>query len=455
MCGFLHGLHSAHEAKDERGSPLGLVHRDVSPQNVLVGADGIPRVLDFGIAKAAGRVQVTRDGQIKGKLAYMPPEQLAGRELTRAVDIYASAVVMWETLTAERLFKGENEAETRSRILREPVPAPTAVNPALPPAFDGPLLRALSRDARKRHATAKELALEVEKCVGIASPTEVGEWVESLVGPIMSAREDVIQAIELNSAGMTVSQSIPPESSDSDMSVPHVAPRSRSAIRRRHAPHGSGHGQSGLSRASRTHSAVVGPPTPRASRRSGAPPPAPEALREDQTITQEQTGITGLITGTMTLPMSKKLPILASVGGVAVLLVVVGVVVAGKASGCDGEKPTTASMAAASSPPATTASTPTDRDIPEPAPLASAAPSASALAADDTPDSSNGRRQAEQRAPTRAPGPTHIALTGRTAARRQTTATTPRKWGCDPDYFDRPRDGPQEVQSRVHVAERI
>src|SRR4029079_19605956 len=81
MCGFLHGLHSAHEAKNERGDRIDLVHRDVSPQNVLVGAAGIRRVLDFGIAKAAGRTQVTRDGQIKGKLTYMPPEQLSGREL--------------------------------------------------------------------------------------------------------------------------------------------------------------------------------------------------------------------------------------------------------------------------------------------------------------------------------------------------------------------------------------
>ena len=76
IAGVLHGLHATHEAKDERGHPLGIVHRDVSPQNVLVGTDGVPRVLDFGVAKAAGRVQTTREGQIKGKLSYMPPEQL-------------------------------------------------------------------------------------------------------------------------------------------------------------------------------------------------------------------------------------------------------------------------------------------------------------------------------------------------------------------------------------------
>jgi serine/threonine protein kinase len=78
MAGVLHGLHAAHEAKDERGHPLGIVHRDMSPQNVLVGTDGVARVLDFGVAKAAGRMQTTREGQIKGKLSYMPPEQLRG-----------------------------------------------------------------------------------------------------------------------------------------------------------------------------------------------------------------------------------------------------------------------------------------------------------------------------------------------------------------------------------------
>src|SRR4051794_4429798 len=147
-CGFLHGLHAAHEAKDERGGRIDLIHRDISPQNVLVGADGIARVLDFGIAKAAGRIQVTRDGQIKGKLAYMPVEQLSGRELTRAVDIYAGAVVMWETLTGERLFKGESESETLAKILRDDVMPPSAVVPDLTTAFDAPLLRALAREAK-------------------------------------------------------------------------------------------------------------------------------------------------------------------------------------------------------------------------------------------------------------------------------------------------------------------
>src|SRR5450432_1251573 len=92
MCGALHGLHAAHEAKNERGEPLHIVHRDISPQNVLVGTDGVARVLDFGVAKAAGRVQTTREGQLKGKLAYMAPEQISGN-VTRQTDVYAAAIV--------------------------------------------------------------------------------------------------------------------------------------------------------------------------------------------------------------------------------------------------------------------------------------------------------------------------------------------------------------------------
>src|ERR1019366_2190828 len=99
IAGVLHGLHAAHEAKSETGQRLDIVHRDVSPQNCLVGTDGVARVLDFGVAKAAGRLQTTRDGQLKGKLSYMAPEQIHGATVTRRTDIYAASVVLWETLT--------------------------------------------------------------------------------------------------------------------------------------------------------------------------------------------------------------------------------------------------------------------------------------------------------------------------------------------------------------------
>ena len=307
MCGFLHGLHAAHEAKNERGEPLGLVHRDVSPQNVLVGSDGIARVLDFGIAKAQGRIQVTRDGQIKGKLAYMPPEQLSGRELTRAVDIYASAVVMWETLTGERLFKGDTEGETLAKILRDPVLAPSTVNPGVPTAFDRPIMRALSREAKERHATARELALELERCIGIASPTEVGEWVDSAVGGVLSAREDQIVAIESNSAALRVSPSGRPESSSEDSDISSI-PLSPSGTK------------VGIGPTSGTHQ------RDRKSQRNLPTPPTMVAPAYSDGTGSRLTG------SRLMLPVDRRLPILATIAGLVVLFVVVGIVLAGRFS---------------------------------------------------------------------------------------------------------------------------
>src|SRR5580704_17747963 len=99
----------AHEARSEDGEPLEIVHRDVSPQNIIVGTDGLARVLDFGVAKATGRLQTTRDGQLHGKLSYMAPEQLRSDAVTRKADIYSASVVLWEALTGRRLFSSDNE----------------------------------------------------------------------------------------------------------------------------------------------------------------------------------------------------------------------------------------------------------------------------------------------------------------------------------------------------------
>jgi serine/threonine-protein kinase len=112
VVGILQGLHAAHVARDDLGERLDLVHRDVSPQNALVGADGVTRLLDFGIAKASGRLQTTRDGQLKGKLSYMAPEQVRNEPTTPRTDIYAASVVLWELLTGQRLFYADSEVGT-------------------------------------------------------------------------------------------------------------------------------------------------------------------------------------------------------------------------------------------------------------------------------------------------------------------------------------------------------
>src|SRR3954470_10503493 len=120
---MLSGLHAAHELRDEHGNPTELVHRDVSPQNVLVGIDGNTRITDFGVARAASRLSATRAGQLKGKIAYMAPEQAVGDpSVDRRADIFSSGIVLWEVLAARRLFKAENEAATLSRVISEPIP---------------------------------------------------------------------------------------------------------------------------------------------------------------------------------------------------------------------------------------------------------------------------------------------------------------------------------------------
>ncbi len=196
LCDVLQGLHAAHEAKDERGEPLGIVHRDVSPQNVLVGVDGVARVLDFGVAKAAGRVTSTRDGQVKGKFAYMAPEQLRGEGVNRQADVYSAAVVLWEMLTGERLFRAENEGHTVERVLFGVIAPPSALRPELPGALDAVVMRALSRERSARFATAKEMAIALQAAVVPASSPEVGEWVEARALEALELRSGLVKDTE-------------------------------------------------------------------------------------------------------------------------------------------------------------------------------------------------------------------------------------------------------------------
>ncbi|HSO34774.1 MAG TPA: serine/threonine-protein kinase, partial [Labilithrix sp.] len=154
----LHGLHAAHTAVDERGAPLGIVHRDVSPQNVIVGADGVARVLDFGISKAESRASVTRDGQVKGKLRYMAPEQLGG-EVTPTADTYAVGIVLWEALAGCSPFEDIDEgAQLLGRVLSGVTVAPSAHRQAVSPVLDAIVARALEVRPASRFPTAAAMA---------------------------------------------------------------------------------------------------------------------------------------------------------------------------------------------------------------------------------------------------------------------------------------------------------
>lgn len=200
LCGVLYGLHAAHDATDERGEPLGIVHRDVSPQNILVGTDGLARLLDFGIAKGKGRLQTTRAGQLKGKVGYMAPEQILGEEPDRRSDVYAAAVTLWEALTGQRLFpSGDSAGENFNlipKILEADINPPTEVAPDVPRALNGIVMRGLNRERDARYDTAHEFAVALEDSIGIATHRQIGEWVKALAKQTLADRATLLQSLE-------------------------------------------------------------------------------------------------------------------------------------------------------------------------------------------------------------------------------------------------------------------
>jgi serine/threonine protein kinase len=200
VCSILHGLHAAHDATDEQGKRLDLVHRDVSPQNVIVGADGITRLIDFGVAKAAGRSNVSREGQLKGKIPYMAPEQIQGAVINRRTDVYGASVILWELLAGERLFDGETPAAIIGRILYDPVPPPSDLRSALPSGLDALVLRGIDRDPHARFESARAMALALEGILRPATLAEVGQWVQSLAHDALALRREKLTRMEREAA---------------------------------------------------------------------------------------------------------------------------------------------------------------------------------------------------------------------------------------------------------------
>jgi eukaryotic-like serine/threonine-protein kinase len=204
-CDVLHGLAAAHEAKNEEGQPLGIVHRDVSPQNVLVGTDGVTRVLDFGIAKAASRLQTTEDGQLKGKIGYMSPEQLLGLDVDLRTDIWATSVLLWETLACQRLFVADSQGEIFGRVQKGDVAAPSTRMPkgALQEltdeeraSLDALVIRGLARAATDRFQSAREMANALEACLSPATRGQVASWVRENARDALELRSELVREIE-------------------------------------------------------------------------------------------------------------------------------------------------------------------------------------------------------------------------------------------------------------------
>ena len=193
MVDALRGLHAAHEAKGAAGEPLGLVHRDVSPQNLVVGVDGTTRVLDFGIAKAEARATVTSEHTVKGKLGYLSPEQLGGGAVTPRTDVFAAGVVLWETLTGRRLFTGDSRQDVLQKILYVPIKRPSRVA-SVPETLDAVVMRALEREPSARYPSAAAFADALEGCgIDAASPAAVGQRVEALFAEPLEARRRLLR----------------------------------------------------------------------------------------------------------------------------------------------------------------------------------------------------------------------------------------------------------------------
>ena len=192
------GLHAAHEQADEDGQAMHLVHRDISPHNVLLGVDGMARIADFGIAKAAGHGSVrTVTGELKGKVAYMAPEYVSGKDIDARADVFALGVVIWEAFAHERLFRGAIELETMQKIVAEPAPLLSAVAPSVGATFNQVLAKALAKSPDERWPTARAFGNAFEEVARSAdllgSHADVAEHVDALIGKKLAARREAIR----------------------------------------------------------------------------------------------------------------------------------------------------------------------------------------------------------------------------------------------------------------------
>ncbi len=232
------GLHHAHEQCGPNRVPLGIVHRDVSPENILVGYDGSVKVADFGIAKATHQTLKTESGIRKGKVPYMSPEQCVGLPVDRRSDIFALGIVLYESLTSRRLFKAGNDFLTMRAIVQNKISPPSTVWPQIPLELEGIVMKALSPCPDARYATADQMRIALEDFaakIGLrASPTALADYMKALFGqrPEPWLLEDDEPEIELSiDVDGSASESIPvPKDAIRTLATPRGMPASPACV---------------------------------------------------------------------------------------------------------------------------------------------------------------------------------------------------------------------------------
>jgi eukaryotic-like serine/threonine-protein kinase len=187
------GLHAVHELKQAGGEMLNVVHRDISPENLMLTCHGVVKLVDFGIVKTDFQRHTTQEGIVKGKLAYLPPEALQGQPIDRRADVWGIGVTAWELLTGKRLFRRESDAQTILAVAKSEVPPPSQVCPTLSPLYDEPILKALAADPADRYHDARSFGRalrEVSKRLGRgADAGDLEDWLREEIGHGAVCRE--------------------------------------------------------------------------------------------------------------------------------------------------------------------------------------------------------------------------------------------------------------------------